>query len=94
MSASGVCRTLQVPSPAAAVSGRGHSDPMDGLTFIAMLNRDAEGLITWEVNVDTTIARAHQHAAGARKGGTGNAKNRAESTPSRPTTAWGVPEAG
>jgi transposase len=27
---------------------------------------DAEGLITWEVSVDSTIARAHQHAAGAR----------------------------
>jgi transposase len=55
---------------------------------------DAKGLITWEVNLDTTIARAHQHAAGARKGGTANAKNRAESTPSRPTTAWGAPEVG
>ena len=27
---------------------------------------DALGLITWEVSVDSTIARAHQHAAGAR----------------------------
>ena len=33
---------------------------------------------------------AHQHAAGARKRGTGNAKNRAGSTPSRPTTAGGA----
>lgn len=30
---------------------------------------DAAGLITWDVSVDSTIARAHQHAAGARKGG-------------------------
>ncbi|MFI6340542.1 IS5 family transposase [Streptomyces sp. NPDC050535] len=30
---------------------------------------DAKGLITWEVSVDSTIARAHQHAAGARKKG-------------------------
>jgi transposase len=30
---------------------------------------DAAGLITWEVNVDSTIMRAHQHAAGARRGG-------------------------
>lgn len=30
---------------------------------------DAAGLITWEVNVDSTIMRAHQHAAGARKRG-------------------------
>jgi len=27
---------------------------------------DAAGLITWEVSVDSTINRAHQHAAGAR----------------------------
>ncbi|MFC9431979.1 hypothetical protein [Streptomyces sp. NPDC056987] len=26
-------------------------------------------MITWEVNVDTTICRAHQHAAGARRHG-------------------------
>ncbi len=29
----------------------------------------AEGLITWDVSVDSTLARAHQHAAGARKRG-------------------------
>jgi transposase len=28
---------------------------------------DARGLITWDVSVDSTIARAHQHAAGARR---------------------------
>src|ERR1019366_287038 len=28
---------------------------------------DAAGLITWDVTVDSTIARAHQHAAGARR---------------------------
>ncbi|MFB7750215.1 IS5 family transposase [Streptomyces sp. NPDC056121] len=32
---------------------------------------DAAGLITWEVNVDSTICRAHQHAAGARRDGAG-----------------------
>ena len=31
---------------------------------------DAAGLITWDVPVDCTVARAHQHAAGARKRGT------------------------
>ncbi|WP_425461120.1 IS5 family transposase [Kitasatospora atroaurantiaca] len=30
---------------------------------------DADGLITWDVSVDSTVARAHQHAAGARKKG-------------------------
>ncbi|WP_106980134.1 IS5 family transposase [Streptomyces griseofuscus] len=29
---------------------------------------DAEGLVTWDVNVDSTVCRAHQHAAGAEKG--------------------------
>ncbi|WP_407697305.1 IS5 family transposase [Streptomyces kebangsaanensis] len=30
---------------------------------------DGKGLITWDVSVDSTVARAHQHAAGARKKG-------------------------
>jgi transposase len=30
---------------------------------------DAAGMITWDVSVDSTVARAHQHAAGARKKG-------------------------
>ncbi|WP_344543929.1 IS5 family transposase [Streptomyces levis] len=30
---------------------------------------DAKGLITWDVNVDSTVCRAHQHAAGAAKRG-------------------------
>ncbi|MFF3256026.1 IS5 family transposase [Actinacidiphila glaucinigra] len=30
---------------------------------------DAKGLITWEIDVDSTVCRAHQHAAGARKRG-------------------------
>jgi transposase len=30
---------------------------------------DAAGLITWDVSVDSTVARAHQHAAGARRQG-------------------------
>lgn len=30
---------------------------------------DAAGGITWDVSVDSSIARAHQHAAGARKKG-------------------------
>lgn len=28
---------------------------------------DAAGLITWDVSIDSTLARAHQHAAGARR---------------------------
>ncbi|MFD9246431.1 IS5 family transposase [Streptomyces sp. NPDC059556] len=30
---------------------------------------DAKRLITWDINVDSTVCRAHQHAAGARKRG-------------------------
>ncbi|MFE2186785.1 IS5 family transposase [Streptomyces sp. NPDC059455] len=30
---------------------------------------DVNGLITWEINVDSTVCRARQHAAGARKRG-------------------------
>lgn len=35
---------------------------------------DADGAITWEVSVDSTIMRAHQHAAGARGDGAGQAE--------------------
>jgi hypothetical protein len=28
---------------------------------------DVDELISWDVSVDSTVARAHQHAAGARK---------------------------
>jgi transposase len=28
---------------------------------------DAKGAITWDLSVDSTVCRAHQHAAGARK---------------------------
>jgi len=55
---------------------------------------DAKGVISWDVGVDTTVVRAHQHAAGARKGGIANAKHRAGSTASRPTTRSGAPGVG
>lgn len=35
----------------------------------AQAHADAAGDIDWLVSVDSTIVRAHQHAAGARKGG-------------------------
>jgi transposase len=46
---------------------------LDG-TFERMLQAararaDAAGEIDWLVSVDSTVVRAHQHAAGARKGG-------------------------
>ncbi len=47
---------------------------------------DAEGLITWDVSVDSTVARAHQHAAGARIKGLTSVNPRAGSTSSRTIT--------
>ena len=34
----------------------------------AQTKSDAIGEVDWEVVVDATVVRAHQHAAGARKG--------------------------
>jgi transposase len=53
---------------------------------------DAQGLITWDVSVDSTVCRAHQHAAGARKKGICSASRPAGSTPSRTTMASDGPE--
>jgi transposase len=55
---------------------------------------DAAGLITWDVSVDSTIARAHQHAAGARKKGTCRPSRPAASTTNPMITGWAGPAAG
>ena len=55
---------------------------------------DVDELITWDVSVDSTVARAHQHAAGARKRGLGSANHPAGSPSSRTTTDSADPEAG
>lgn len=47
---------------------------------------DANELITWDLNVDSTIVRAHQHTAGARKEGSSNRNCLAVSPASRTTT--------
>lgn len=52
---------------------------------------DAAGLITWDVSVDSTVVRAHQHAAGARKRGICKPSRPA---PSRLTMGWGGRAAG
>jgi transposase len=41
----------------------------DRLLAHAQTKSDAVGEVDWEVVVDATIVRAHQHAAGARKRG-------------------------
>ncbi|GJF32462.1 transposase [Kitasatospora sp. NE20-6] len=53
---------------------------LDG-TFSRMLQavqaeKDAAGDIDWLVSVDSTVVRAHQHAAGAGEGGTGRRAKR------------------
>ena len=55
---------------------------------------DAAGLITWDVSVDSTVARAHQHAAGARKRGICRPSRPAAPVPSQAITAWAAPAAG
>ncbi len=56
---------------------------------------DAKRLITWDVSVDSTVARAHQHAAGARQRGMIRSSRRAQTTTSNPTiTAWAGHAAG
>ncbi|MFE3902052.1 hypothetical protein ACFXPY_17385 [Streptomyces sp. NPDC059153] len=49
-------------------------------------------LITWDLNIDSTVCRAHQHAAGARKKGTFRRSLPAVS-PSSPTTTASVARA-
>lgn len=39
----------------------------DRLLSHAQTKSDAVGEVSWEVSVDSTVARAHQHAAGARR---------------------------
>lgn len=55
---------------------------------------DADGLITRDVSVGSTIARAHQRAAGARKKGIRRSSCRVVFSPSPTTTGWDVPGAG
>ncbi|MFI6586433.1 IS5 family transposase [Embleya sp. NPDC050493] len=55
---------------------------------------DARGLIIRDVNVDSTIAQPHQHAAGARKKGICSASRPAAWSTSRPNHALGRSRGG
>lgn len=55
---------------------------------------EAKGLITWDVCVDSSITRAHQHASGARKREICSGTNQAELLSSPPTTGLGARAAG
>lgn len=52
------------------------------------------GLITWQVSVDSTIARAHQHAAGARKKGRRRSNPRVGSASNQHIMGWVAAVAG
>jgi hypothetical protein len=54
----------------------------------------AEGLITWDVSVDSTVARAHQHGAGARRRGDRQAEPPGGTQAEPGDHAFGVPAAG
>ena len=58
-----------------------------GIVTGLQVRADAAGLITWDVSVDSPIARAHQHAAGAQKWGISRPSRPAGSRPSRLITA-------
>ncbi|WP_441297627.1 IS5 family transposase [Actinosynnema sp. ALI-1.44] len=55
---------------------------------------DAAGRVTWDVSVDSTIARAHQHAAGARKRGIYRPSRRGGSSPEPDDHALGRSRGG
>jgi transposase len=55
---------------------------------------EAAGMITWDVSVDSTVARAHQHAAGARKRGICRQNRPAGSSTNRPIMGWAAPAVG
>ncbi|MFI0901635.1 IS5 family transposase [Streptomyces sp. NPDC020983] len=55
---------------------------------------DAKGLITWDVSVDSTVCRAHQHAAGAAKRGISRRNRPAASSSSQPNHALGRSRGG
>jgi transposase len=57
----------------------------DRLLARVQTKSDAAGEVVWEVSVDSTTVRAHQHAAGARKKG---------ATRARPTRRSGAAGAG
>ncbi|MFF0015713.1 transposase [Streptomyces sp. NPDC005374] len=71
--------------PWQTVYGRYRRPQRDGTWSVLLTGlqarADAAGLITWEADVDSTICRARQHAAGARR--------EATLAPSRTITAWG-----
>jgi transposase len=67
-------------------------DTWDRLLAHAQTKSDAVGEVEWEVSVDSTVARAHQHAAGARREPSRADAKRGSCT--RRTRRWGGAEEG
>jgi len=67
-------------------------DTWDRLLAHAQTKSDAVGEVEWEVSVDSTVARAHQHAAGARREPSRADAKRGSWT--RRTRRWGGAEEG
>lgn len=66
---SGVGVRDRQPAPASAgTCGRLFPGGRTGLSGLQSLT-NAEGAITWDLSVDSTVCRAHRHAAGVRKRG-------------------------
>lgn len=55
---------------------------------------NASGCLVWDVSVDSTTARAHQHAAGARKRGICRPSHRVGPVMNLLITRWAVPGVG
>ncbi|MFE7795685.1 IS5 family transposase [Streptomyces sp. NPDC057460] len=58
-----------VPRVRAVEPGLRPVPPMAAEWHLAPSLADAKGAITWDLSVDSTVCRAHQHAAGARRQG-------------------------
>ncbi|MFH9656235.1 IS5 family transposase [Streptomyces anulatus] len=66
----GPARAVRATGPAYDLFRRGQRDGARHRIFTDLQARaDEKELITWDINVDSTVCRAHQHAAGARKEG-------------------------
>jgi transposase len=71
--------------------GRWHRDgTWDRLLTHAQTKSDAVGEVEWEVSVDSTVVRAHQHAAGAPKKGAVRTRPRRNRPTTRRSDAAGV----
>ena len=64
----------------------------DRLLAQVQAKSDAVGQVVWEVSLDSTVARAHQHAAGARR--QPSQADRKGGSATRPTRPSGAAEAG